>query len=267
MTSIPFSKYHGAGNDFIMIDDREGIWGPRMTTEWIAMACHRRFGIGADGLILVQQSPEGGDFFMKYYNADGRASTFCGNGGRCIVAFAAALGVHSGRCDFLGTDGWHHGEMISGERVTISMSDVLAIQRLGPDAMTLYTGSPHYVAFAEHVESMDVFTEGRNIRYSDMFAAEGINVNFVQFLRPGEIRVRTYERGVEDETYACGTGVVAAAIASAVQFEPTVSSWKIHAKGGDLQVDFIKQGPEHFEQVKLTGPAVEVFKGTLPIPI
>lgn len=265
MESIPFSKYHGAGNDFIMIDDREGRWGPHLTQAWVAQACHRRFGVGADGLILVQQSPEGGDFFMKYYNSDGRTSSFCGNGGRCIVAYAASLGVHPGRCDFLGTDGWHHGELTSDGQVCISMTDVLSVNRLGPESMTLFTGSPHYIAFVPHVESMDVFTEGRSIRYSDMFTAEGINVNFVEYQHAGEIRVRTYERGVEDETFACGTGVVAAAIAACVQHDHTVTSWHIHAKGGDLRVDFIKKSAEHFTQVKLTGPAVEVFRGTLEL--
>jgi diaminopimelate epimerase len=264
MKNIPFVKYHGAGNDFIMIDDRQGMYGDRLSQEWIANACHRRFGIGADGLILLQQGKEGADFFMKYFNSDGRTSTFCGNGGRCIVAFAASLGVHHGICKFLGTDGWHTGEVHEDGTVTISMKDVDHIDRQYEDAVTLHTGSPHYVSFRQEVRSINVFEEGRAIRYNPHFKQEGINVNFVEQVSPGEIIIRTYERGVEDETYACGTGVVAAAIASSFHSSESINSWLVHAKGGDLQVDFERQGTQHFHNVRLSGPAVEVFKGEIP---
>jgi diaminopimelate epimerase len=266
MQYIPFVKYHGAGNDFIMVDDREGVWEARLSEAWIANACHRRFGIGADGLILLQKGQDGASFFMRYYNSDGRTSTFCGNGGRCIVAFAAALGVHDGKCRFLGTDGWHDGEVMGNGLVRISMTDVHEVVVIDDKALTLHTGSPHYISFHDHVGTMDVFREGRAIRNSERFQKEGINVNFVEQTGPGEITVRTYERGVEDETYACGTGVVAAAIGSTYHSPVPVSSWMIHALGGDLKVDFHRTGPQEFCEVTLTGPAVEVFKGEIPCP-
>jgi diaminopimelate epimerase len=265
MQQVPFVKYHGAGNDFIMVDDRDGVLEQLMSESWIAMACHRRFGIGADGLILLQQGRDGADFFMRYYNSDGRTSTFCGNGGRCIVAFAAALGVHKGSCRFLGTDGWHEGEVLKNGLVRISMKDVDTINTVNEKAVTLHTGSPHYISFRDDVQSLDVFTEGRTIRNSNTFKAEGINVNFVESIHPGEIRIRTYERGVEDETYACGTGVVAAAIASAYRSPEHITTWQVHAKGGDLQVDFKMDGERHFRGVYLTGPAERVFEGYIPI--
>src|SRR5688572_27915793 len=215
MAQVPFSKYHGAGNDFIMIDDMAGAWGHLVTEEWVARACHRRFGIGADGMILLQPSKNGADFFMKYYNSDGRTSTFCGNGGRTIVSFANALGVTDGKAKFLGTDGWHEGVIMDNGLISLSMVDVNEIEKRENGAYVLYTGSPHYVAFVKELEDIDVKETGRMIRHSAPFQKEGINVNFVQVIQPGEIKIRTYERGVEDETYACGTGVVAAALAHA----------------------------------------------------
>jgi diaminopimelate epimerase len=265
MESIPFVKYHGAGNDFIMIDDRSGSLDQKLSEAWIAKACHRRFGIGADGLILLQQGTDGADFFMKYYNSDGRTSSFCGNGGRCIVAFGAALGVHSGSCRFLGTDGWHEGRVFDNGLVTISMKDVEEVVRIDDHSLTLNTGSPHFINFRQSVADLDVFSEGRAVRYSPRFNANGINVNFVERISDGEIIIRTYERGVEDETFACGTGVVAAAIASAYNSGVETSSWLVHAKGGDLHVDFRRAGEQSFQDVLLTGPAVSIFKGEIPI--
>ena len=264
-TSIPFVKYHGAGNDFIMIDDRSGTLEALMSEAWIAHACHRRFGIGADGLILVQPGRDGADFFMRYYNSDGRTSTFCGNGGRCIVAYAAALGIHQGVCRFLGTDGWHEGKILPDGLVSISMKDVDEIIQMDNEAIVLHTGSPHYVTFRKDIDSIDVFHEGRSIRNSPPFITEGINVNFVQLLHEGEISIRTYERGVEDETYACGTGVVAAAIASAFITDHPVSTWSVHAKGGDLRVDFLRRSEHHFTDVWLTGPAVPSYSGQIQL--
>jgi len=263
MNQVPFVKYHGAGNDFIMVDDRDGKWEGQMSEAWIALACHRRFGIGADGLILVQQGRDGADFFMRYYNSDGRTSSFCGNGGRCIVAFAGALGVHSGTCRFLGTDGWHDGKVHANGLVTISMKDVDEVIRIDDDSLTLHTGSPHYVTFRQDIHHLDVFNEGRSIRNSPRFFAEGINVNFVESIGPGEINIRTYERGVEDETFACGTGVVAAAMASALMTSGGITSWKVHAKGGDLRVDFRHTAAQEFKHVLLTGPAERVFEGEI----
>ena len=265
MPQIPFAKYHGAGNDFIMIDDRSGTIESMIDEAWVAQACHRRFGIGADGMILLQEGKEGADFFMRYYNSDGRTSTFCGNGGRCIVAFAADLGIHIGKCKFLGTDGWHLGELVPGGQVRISMKDVDVIHTLDQNTFTLNTGSPHYVGFMDQVDDLDVYKEGKAIRYIPQFITDGINVNFVAEVTPGEINIRTYERGVEDETFACGTGVVAAALAASFHSPEKLTSWLVHAKGGDLRVDFQRDGKQHFTNVYLTGPAVEVYKGRIPL--
>lgn len=262
MTKVPFVKYHGAGNDFILIDDREGHWGEAIDEAWIEKVCHRRFGIGADGLILLQSSREGSDFFMKYYNSDGRTSTFCGNGGRCLVAFASTLGIRPVIYHFLGTDGPHEAQMRDG-LVELGMIDVDEIQRVDQDTYVLFTGSPHYVKFVDDIDTLDVKREGRIIRNSPEFVKEGINVNFVRSLGPTEINIRTYERGVEDETMACGTGVVAAALANAVYHDSSSSFCEVYAKGGELKVEFQRMAEQSFNNIKLIGPAVEVFRGEI----
>ncbi|MEP6794139.1 MAG: diaminopimelate epimerase [Saprospiraceae bacterium] len=263
--NIPFTKYHGAGNDFILVDDREGRWGGRMDEAWIARVCHRRFGIGADGLILLQKSNDGADFFMKYYNSDGRQSTFCGNGGRCIVSFASQLGIHHGNCKFLGTDGWHTGSINEKGIVYLSMTDVHEITTLDSHTYTLYTGSPHYVIFVDDVENIDVQKEGRAIRNSALFEKEGINVNFAQIAGPSEIRIRTYERGVEDETMACGTGVVASAIVYTIHSDNQSEKCIVNTQGGTLNVEFKRGGKNDFTNVRLIGPAIEVFRGEVSL--
>jgi len=265
MQFIPFVKYHGAGNDFIMIDDRTNAYENSIDEKWIALACHRRFGIGADGMIFLQQGDDGADFFMKYYNSDGRPSTFCGNGGRCLVAFAGSLGIHHGHCRFQATDGWHTGELLTDGQVRITMKDVNTIDVIDKNSFTLNTGSPHYVTFLHNLHQLDVFKEGKAIRNSFLFKEEGINVNFVEEVAPGEISIRTYERGVEDETFACGTGVVAAALAASFHSANNIDSWQVHAQGGDLRVDFQKDGFQQYSSIWLTGPAEEVFKGELPV--
>lgn len=262
---IPFVKYHGAGNDFIMIDDRDGKIGPLLTTYWIATACHRHFGIGADGMILLQKDNQGADFFMKYYNADGLTSSFCGNGGRCIAAFAKSLNIHSGSCKFLGTDGWHSAHMESNGEINLSMNEVHSIETIDEHTYVLDTGSPHYVSFINSIDQLDVRQEGRAIRRSDAFLKEGINVNFVELVSPGEIKLRTYERGVEDETLACGTGVVASAIASCYASDTSQHHWLVHARGGDLHVQFSHGGGPTFTNVRLIGPAVEAFRGEIEL--
>lgn len=262
---IPFTKYHGAGNDFILIDDREGQWGERINEEWIAQVCHRRFGIGADGLILLQKANDSADFFMKYYNSDGRQSTFCGNGGRCIVSFAAQLGIHHGNCKFLGTDGWHTASIDGSGIVRLSMTDVHEITTLDSHTYTLFTGSPHYVTFVDDVESIDVQKEGRAIRNSALFEKVGINVNFAQIKGPSEIRIRTFERGVEDETMACGTGVVASAIAYTFHSGAESDKCIVMTQGGSLSVEFKRKGKQEFSDVRLIGPAVEVFSGEVSL--
>jgi diaminopimelate epimerase len=265
MQIVPFVKFHGAGNDFIMIDDRDGYWVRHINEAWIAKVCHRRFGVGADGMILLEKGYGGADFYMRYFNADGRISTFCGNGGRCVVAFAMGLQVHEGTCRFMGADGWHEGEVLKNGLVRISMTDVEEVKHLDGHTATLYTGSPHYVKVVDQLEALDVFKEGRAIRNSPSFEQEGINVNFVELIKDGELSIRTYERGVEDETYACGTGVVAAAIAGAFLKNGDTNAWLVHAKGGDLTVDFQRIGPQEFRKVNLTGPAEAVFSGELPL--
>ncbi|MEO5906535.1 MAG: diaminopimelate epimerase [Saprospiraceae bacterium] len=264
MAQVPFSKYHGAGNDFIMIDDMVGAWGHLVTEQWVARACHRRFGIGADGMILLQPSTEGGDFFMKYYNSDGRTSTFCGNGGRCVVSFALELDLHEGQCNFLGTDGMHAGAMLKDGEVKLTMTNVDEVKKLDGNTFQLYTGSPHYVTFQDDISKLDVKKEGSAIRNSEAFAKDGINVNFVQVMGPNEIRIRTYERGVEDETFACGTGVVAAAFANSVFQNAEENNCIVHAQGGDLNVEFTKKA-DRFADVYLIGPAVKVFEGEIEI--
>jgi diaminopimelate epimerase len=265
MSRIPFVKYHGAGNDFILIDDRKGLWSDKIHESWVAHVCHRRFGIGADGLIILQPGKDGADFFMKYYNSDGRTSTFCGNGGRCIVAFAAKLGINNGTYKFLGTDGWHSGVINEDESVRLSMTDVNKIEQINEKTYTLFTGSPHYVTFVDDLQGIDVREEGKAIRNSEPFSKKGINVNFVESIGPSEINIRTYERGVEDETMACGTGVVASAIANAFHNKDYSGECIVHAAGGDLMVLFKRVSEQNFTDVLLIGPAEEVFRGEIEI--
>ncbi len=265
MMSIPFFKYQGAGNDFILIDDRDGNIDKLLSLEKIEQLCDRRFGIGGDGLILLQKSAEGSLYFMRYYNSDGRQSTFCGNGGRCFVSFANKLGVSDGEFSFVGTDGMHSGSIGPDGLIILTMNDVKEVKFLDNHSYTLYTGSPHYVSFVEDVASVNVFEKGRAVRNSDMYIKEGINVNFVQSISPSRIFIRTYERGVEDETYACGTGVVASAIANAIRYDDYSGTCNVKAKGGDLTVTYERNGIRDFTNVKLIGPAKEVFAGILKL--
>jgi len=289
---MKFWKYQGAGNDFIMLDQREQQWISRADTQLIEQLCDRRFGIGADGLILLQNLV-GFDFEMVYFNADGRESTMCGNGGRCIAAFAQHLGIADGQCCFMAIDGAHEAEISSlpnqkafGARlwVELKMTDVQSIERQG-DAYILNTGSPHYVRFVEALENLDMVAEGRAVRYSEKWEKNGINVNFVSetgkqensvsqnlksnnLFKPVEglsLAIRTYERGVEDETLACGTGVTAAAIASFLKDGGSAGEVEIpvQAKGGDLSVRFHANADGTFSNIWLNGPAERVFEGEI----
>jgi diaminopimelate epimerase len=274
---MKFWKYQGAGNDFIMLDQRETQWICRADTELIEHLCDRRFGIGADGLILLQNLP-GYDFEMVYFNADGRESTMCGNGGRCIAAFAQHLGIVHGLCHFMAIDGEHEAIMTplfpptkDGLWVELKMSDVQVVEKQG-DAYVMNTGSPHYVRFADDLERLDMVAEGKAVRYSETWKKEGINVNLIarspKALPAGNepgLRIRTYERGVEDETLACGTGVTAAAIASFVEEGGTIGDFRVgvSAKGGQLAVQFHANGDGSFSNIWLHGPAVRVFEGTI----
>ncbi len=261
---LTFYKYQGAGNDFILIDNRNNEI--QLSDESVARLCDRHFGIGADGLMLLGAAPHA-DFSMRYYNSDGRESTMCGNGGRCITAFAAHLGIARNEYKFLAIDGLHVSQLVqSSDRenmVRLQMNDVNDIEQYGSDYF-LNTGSPHVVRFVADVQTMDVFAEGRAVRYSELYQPGGANVNFVQ--RDGnKLYVRTYERGVENETLACGTGATASAIATTMAEDSRsygVFSWDITTPGGMLNVVFSRHG-NNFTNVFLTGPAVQVFKGEI----
>jgi diaminopimelate epimerase len=260
---IRFSKYHGTGNDFIMVDDRENII--QLSTQQIEHLCDRRFGIGADGLILLRSKPSY-DFEMIYYNADGNKSSMCGNGGRCITAFAHAIGRVKDEAIFSAVDGSHHSiiESTTPVIVKLRMGDVPVIEDQ-KDFMILDTGSPHYVKFVGDVMSMDAAGEGRRIRNSERFRQEGINVNFVQVVN-GELIVRTYERGVEDETLSCGTGVTASALAAVYknEIEPGKGVVNVLTPGGKLKVYFEKNG-SGFTNIWLEGGAVFVYQGEIEV--
>ena len=251
-----FYKYHGTGNDFILIDNRDGAI--RLNEDEVASLCHRRFGIGADGLMLLEQS-DGYDFRMVYYNADGRESTMCGNGGRCITAFARELGIVSHHARFLAIDGEHTATVHADGLISLHMQDVAEVSLKNGFAL-LNTGSPHYIKWVTDVVHTDVYTEGNEIRNRVEFQPAGINVNFVQVLGENRLLVRTYERGVEDETYSCGTGVTAAAIAATGE-TTGIFLMSIETPGGELQVSFTKHTPTTAVNIVLTGPAVKVFQG------
>ena len=259
---INFLKYQGAGNDFILIDNRK-LGFNHQQPDVISKLCDRRFGIGGDGLMLLQQK-DGYDFEMVYYNADGKPSSMCGNGGRCIVAFAKDLGVISSETTFLAVDGPHYAKISeTGDWVSLQMIDVSLVES-DRDAFVLNTGSPHYVACKTNLNDLNVFEEGRKIRYNDTYSTEGINVNFVED-QGDHYFVRTYERGVEDETYACGTGVTAVALAMARQKHQTgLINTPVKVLGGNLNIRFNFDG-ERFTNIFLEGPAKFVFKGQIDL--
>ncbi|WP_027003584.1 diaminopimelate epimerase [Hugenholtzia roseola] len=288
--SIEFYKYQGTGNDFILIDNRGLDFASPFPTknrqQWITHLCHRRFGIGADGLILIQNAPSQKisdkaaakkiDFEMVYFNADGNLGSMCGNGGRCAVAFAHFLGIIERETTFLAYDGLHQA-FIEKEnnkssqenelKVHLKMNPVSQIEQGADDLMPAYyflnTGSPHYVAFlekAEILEHFEVVEKGRAIRHDSRFEG-GTNVNFVAQIGNNALRVRTYERGVEDETLSCGTGVTACALA-AFEKEGLKSPIQVEVLGGKLEVSFEKKG-DHFENIYLIGAATPVFKGQI----
>lgn len=252
---IHFYKYQGTGNDFIIIDNRHQKL--ILNTTQIALLCHRKYGIGADGLMLLEEAT-GYDFRMVYYNADGKESTMCGNGGRCISAFARHLKLSDKSAYFIAIDGEHHAEFIDENLIALQMNNVLNVEHFDSYSV-LNTGSPHFVLNCNSVEDIDVFHQGREIRNRPMYAPNGINVNFVAQIAKG-LFVRTYERGVEDETLSCGTGVTACAIAST---NNQTGSFKIDVEtlGGKLIVAFTKNTASTAQNVILTGPASFVFEG------
>lgn len=264
---MQFHKYQGTGNDFVMIDDRARAFD-ETDQPLIAQLCHRRFGIGADGLILLRNKPDF-DFEMVYFNADGRPSSMCGNGGRCTVAFAKFLGLISDQTCFLAVDGPHDARVEADGTVRLRMIDVAAPQEaeVGEKDVFLHTGSPHHIHFLDPAESpslaeFNVFAAGYDIRYDQAYDPAGTNVNFVEV--PADPAhpwpVRTYERGVEDETLSCGTGVTAVALAASQR--GAMSPVRLQTQGGLLEVAFQTQPDGSFTDVWLSGPAVRVFEGS-----
>ena len=261
---ISFFKYQGTGNDFILLDNRDEKYSGLKNSE-VEFLCNRNFGIGADGLILLEKNPAY-DFKMVYYNSDGNISSMCGNGGRCITAFASALNIVNGEAKFLAADGNHQSVIISSSPVVVKlkMADVNNFEIIGNDVY-LNTGSPHYVTFVNDVSKTDIIAEARKIRYSERFKSEGTNVNFVQPSSAGLI-VRSYERGVENETLSCGTGVTASVLASVIKqiISKDALSVEVRSMGGLLKVYF-EATSQGFENVWLEGEAKFVFKGELEI--
>jgi diaminopimelate epimerase len=257
---LHFFKYQGTGNDFVLIDNRDRRI--QLTTEQINFLCNRRFGIGADGLMMLESEP-GYDFKMVYYNSDGNESSMCGNGGRCITAFAKYLGVIEEKAKFLAIDGAHEA-YIKGDEVSLKMQDVKRVE-VGSDFFFLDTGSPHYVKQVTHLNDLNLVEEGRAIRYNERFKEVGTNVNFIE-KQEGALFVRTYERGVEDETLSCGTGVTAAALVAALTgLADTKNNCSIVTRGGRLNVKFDKALEHTFYNVWLEGAATFVFEGHITL--
>ena len=258
---LEFYKYQGTGNDFVMVDNRSGFF-PKQNTKLIAHLCDRRFGIGGDGLILLENDSET-DFKMVYYNSDGNQSSMCGNGGRCLVAFAKKLHVIENETTFIATDGLHHATIADDDLVSLQMIDVAEI-KVSSDFVFLNTGSPHHVQLVDDLENYNIKGNGAAIRYGELYGKEGSNINFVKQIDDSTFSLRTYERGVEDETLSCGTGATAVAIAMNVLGKTDSSSINLNVEGGKLVVSFDKKEGQ-FTHVFLKGPAEFVFKGTIEI--
>jgi diaminopimelate epimerase len=256
--TITFYKYQGTGNDFIIVDNRlQHI--SKNDTKRISELCDRRFGIGADGLILLEND-KSSDFKMVYFNADGNESSMCGNGGRCITAFANYLGIIGDETEFVAIDGLHKAK-IEGDKVYLKMQDVDTIKAY-ENYVFLDTGSPHHVEMVTDVDNYDVKENGARIRYDSIYGVAGTNVNFVEQHSENSFSVRTYERGVEDETLSCGTGVTAVALAMHKTSNTSSKLANLETPGGALQVTFeYKNGI--YKNVWLIGPATQVFKGEL----
>ncbi len=261
--NIPFSKYQGTQNDFVIIDNRSG--NIKLSEAQIEFICDRRKGIGADGLILLGTSA-GYDFSMTYYNANGKEGSMCGNGGRCLTQYAFDQGIKKDTYSFIAIDGPHESKIDAEGWVHLKMIDVKLVEKNIEGNVTFYvlnTGSPHYIEFVDSVNSLDIVGLGQMIRYNERFKAEGINVNFVQ-QEEGQLFVRTYERGVENETFSCGTGVTASALIAGIE---KLGEQKINIEtlGGKLAVSFNNRGDNIFDNIYLMGPGTFVFSGSLDI--
>ncbi|HLF45392.1 MAG TPA: diaminopimelate epimerase [Chitinophagaceae bacterium] len=259
---IKFHKYQGTGNDFIILDNRKGEYAALSASD-VKKLCKRNFGIGADGLMLFNEK-EGYDFDMTYYNADGRVGSLCGNGSRCMIKFAFNIGIIKVHFLFTAADGVHEAKLSANGIVSLKMNNVESIQKHHLDYI-LDTGSPHLVKLTPDVMKLDVNKAGKEIRYSKEFEKEGINVNFVeQLTEPDKLIVRTYERGVENETLSCGTGVTAAALVC-FHNESGFNEVEIKTPGGMLNVEFNRTNKGSFKNIWLCGPAEKVFEGVITL--
>lgn len=258
---ITFYKYQGTGNDFVMIDNRQETF-PKENIQLIEKLCDRRFGIGADGLILLENDTET-DFKMVYYNSDGNQSSMCGNGGRCLVAFARQLRIIENKTTFIATDGLHHATISENGMVSLQMKDVDSV-KIEKDYIFLDTGSPHHVQLVEDLRNYPIKEKGAEIRYGKLYGKAGSNVNFVHQNDTDTFSVRTYERGVEDETLSCGTGVTAVAIAMKAIGKTNSDTIKLNVEGGKLEVSFQEKNGKYAD-VFLKGPATFVFEGNVEI--
>jgi diaminopimelate epimerase len=258
---LEFYKYQGTGNDFVMIDNRSNGF-PKENFQLVAHLCDRRFGIGADGLILLDNDTDT-DFRMVYYNSDGNLSSMCGNGGRCLVAFAKKLNVIQDETTFMATDGLHYAKVADDGIVSLQMIDVAEIKNT-PEYSFLNTGSPHHVQIVEDLQHYNVKENGAALRYGNLYGQEGCNINFVKKIDETTFSLRTYERGVEDETLACGTGATAVAIAMNATGQTHLNAINLNVEGGKLAVSFDKVDGK-YTNVFLKGPAEFVFKGTIEI--
>ena len=261
--NIQFSKYQGTQNDFVIIDNRSG--DIKLSTDQIQFLCDRRKGVGADGLMLLGNA-NGYDFSMTYYNADGKEGTMCGNGGRCLTQYAFDKGIKKDMYSFIAIDGPHESKIDQNGWVHLKMSDVKAVEKNIEGEVTFFvldTGSPHYVEMVDNVNSVDVVALGQMIRYNERFKQVGINVNFVA-QEENQLFVRTYERGVENETFSCGTGVTASALVAGID-KLGAQTISIETLGGKLAVSFNNRGDNAFDNIWLMGPGTFVFNGSLDI--
>ena len=280
--TIPFVKYQGTGNDFVLIDNRTGAWQDYLAMQvplqfatekdLVAHICHRRLGIGADGLMLLQNK-EGFHFEMVYFNSDGGLSSMCGNGGRCIAAWAFSLGLGDDSLQFWAPDGTHEARKTNdGKGIALNMNPVSRVQQINTNDWELNTGSPHYVSFQDNnIQQLALVDWAKNIRYNEPYTNQGINVNAVNILDENTISMRTYERGVEDETLSCGTGVCAAAISFVQRSQPQTEAnsnevqnhlIEVITPGGTLQVS-LQRDQNNYDHIVLIGPATFVFQGQL----
>lgn len=254
---LEFSKYQGTGNDFILIDNRDNIF--KASEENIKGLCNRHTGIGADGLIILKNGYEC-EFAMNYYNADGNEGSMCGNGGRCFASYLKEKGFIENYVTFEAIDGTHYALIKNNNEIELELNNVFFF-KLIDNNYYLDTGSPHYIIFTEDIENTDVFSKGRSLRYKRQLFPKGSNIDFVE-IQHNSIYVRTYERGVENETLSCGTGVTASAIATYLKTNKIQTHWKVKTKGGELLVNFDEEDNK-FKNIKLTGPAINVFNGRI----